>query len=173
MIRLATEEIGRQLQQKLRLLMSHYSIPNPDDWFSLALALARDHVPGLRVEPPLIEFEFAHEGGESFRGLVNAERKRGGRPAKWDFDRLDRLLAAVEAEKRKHGLSTDREALSRVAARGEWVRPPAHRGGQQNWIETLESRYHDAKRFRRLLADAEKLLADASMAANSGKSKGV
>src|SRR6266446_45055 len=33
---------------KLPLLMEHYKIPNEDDYFSLALALAKDWVPGFQ-----------------------------------------------------------------------------------------------------------------------------
>ena len=50
MIGLYNEAIEQKFLEKLRLLMEHYEILDKDDWFSLALSLAVDHVPGFRVD---------------------------------------------------------------------------------------------------------------------------
>jgi hypothetical protein len=145
--------------------MAHYSITDRDDWFRLAVALANDHVPGFHVEWPLVALPL------DFQGPVTIERKRVGRPTKWDFARWEQLLDAVEKEKARHGLRTDREALSRLARVGEWARPANHRGELQSWIETLEARLQDAKKLKRLLEQAENALKDIALAAeNSGNS---
>ena len=78
MIRLANEAIGERILEKLRLLMEHYSIPDKDDWFSLALALATDHVPGFQSEWPLIQLPVDWEGNPpvAFRGRLRSIEKR-------------------------------------------------------------------------------------------------
>lgn len=160
MTRLAVEAIARRVHEKLHLLMEYYSIPDKDDWFSLAVALARDHVPGFQWEWPLIELSVDWEGhsSSSFSGPVTINQKKVGRHKEWDSDRLERLLVAVEQEKAQHGVRTDREAISRLATRREWARAAAHRGDLQGWIETLEARLQDAKTFRRLVERAENKL---------------
>jgi hypothetical protein len=172
MIRLANA-IGERILEKLRLLMEHYSIPDKDDWFSLALALATDHVPGFQSEWPLIELPVDWEGNSrsSFSGPVTINRKKVGRHKKWDFDRLERLLVAVEQEKAQHGVRTDREAISRLARGREWAPPANYRGEFQGWIETLEARLQDAKRFRRLVEQAESNLK--ALLKNSGNPKQI
>jgi hypothetical protein len=170
MTRLAAEAVTRRVLEKLRFLMAHYSIADKDDWYHLAVALATDHVPGFQVEWPIVEVP------PDFQGPV-LERKRAGRPTEWDFDRLEQLLVAVEQEKARQGLSTDREALSQLAMRRrEWARPATHRGDRQSWIETLETRLQEAKKYKRLLEQAKNDLDDISRsiaAKNSGNSKRV
>ncbi len=178
MERLACEEINKQRFKKLHLLMDHYSIPNKDDWFSLAVALATDHVPGFQIEWPLVNLPLVvrrHRGRdrEVFSGPVLAKQKKVGRPASWDAERLERLLEDVEREKTRHNLKTDRETLSRLAMRGEWSRPATHRSTLATWIETLESRLQDAKKLRQLLNRAETGLKAAITASNSGSSKRI
>ena len=154
MERLACDAIYDELIKKLRLLMEHYSIPDKDDWFGLAVALATDHVPGFQIEWPLATF--SHDSPHFFSGpVVVSGKKKGGRPSKWDFDRLERLLSAVEKEKARHGIKTDREALSRLARRQEWSRTASHRGTADQWIKTLKSRLQDAKAFQRSMERAE------------------
>src|SRR5262249_25628281 len=84
---------------------------------------------------------------EGDHGLVRYATKTGRRP-EWTVERLNGLLIAVEAAKRKHGLSRDREALKVVAREKKWSPPPNHRRGLGPWIETLESRLQDAKRIK-------------------------
>src|SRR5262249_5930483 len=56
---------------------------------------------------------------------------------------------AVEEAKQRDGFSTDREALAVVMRESEWQPPANHRGDLKQWLETLESRLHDAKRIKR------------------------
>jgi hypothetical protein len=164
MERLACDAIHNELLRKLRLLMEHYGIANKDDWFSLAVALATDHVPGCQIEWPLVKLPPGFSGPV----IIPRARKKGGRPPEWDIHRLERLLSAVESEKARHAIETDREALSRLARRQEWSRPANHRGTLDQWIETLEARLQEAKRFRRLLQNAESGLREAIEERNSG-----
>ena len=151
MARLTEEAIGQELFQKLHLLMKHYSIPDPNDWFSLALALAVDHVPGFQVENNLgIE-----QIGLGIGLVVHTGHKKMGRPITWSVERLDELLDDVEKTKKRYGLERDREALSRIARLRKWASPANHRGDRSQWIETLESRLQEAKALRR---KANKLL---------------
>jgi hypothetical protein len=164
MERLACDAIHHELVKKLRLLMKHYGIADEGDWFRLAVALATDHVPGCQIECPLVGLPLG------FSGPVTTAKKKGGRPSKWGVDRLDSLLSAVETEKTRHGIKTDREALSRLARRQEWSRPATHRGTADQWIETLESRLQDGRTFQRLVEKAEEGLRAATLIAegNSG-----
>jgi hypothetical protein len=130
--------------EKLDLLMEHYAISDKTDFFHLALALAIDHVPGFRVDPPTaLRLEHGDWGA-----VLHGNKKGGGHT--WPPDRLDNLLDAVEEAKKKHGLSDDREALRVIMRnREKWGPPVNHRGTHEQWFETLESRLQDAKRNRR------------------------
>ena len=130
--------------EKLRFLMDHYGISDKADFFSLALALAIDHVPGFGIDPTPLRQEQISDGV----ALV-VQDNRTGRRLEWPPERLDSLLSAVEDAKRKHGLSTDREAIAVVARKGKWGRPANHKGHHEQWLETLESRLQDAKRSKR------------------------
>jgi hypothetical protein len=139
--------IREELVEKLALLMEHYEIADKDDFFGLALALAKDHVPGFRVvrNAPL---RLRHGNwGAVIRSNV-------GRRLTWTPDRLNRLLDAVEETKKKNSLSTDREALEVVALNRDWSRPANHRSDLKQWLETLESRLQDAKRLRPLSSNS-------------------
>jgi hypothetical protein len=151
MIRLTDEAITQKILGKLALLMKHYSISDPDDWFSLALALAVDHVPGFQVENTL----GVQQIDQGISLVVHAGRKKTGRPITWPFDRLEELFDDVEKTKKQFGLTQDREALSRIARHPKWSPPANHRGEWGQWIETLESRLQEAKALRR---NANKLL---------------
>jgi hypothetical protein len=151
MARLTHEVIAQKWFEKLNLLMKHYSIADPNDWFSLALALAVDHVPGFQVWNTL-GFEQIDQG---IRLVVHVGRKKTGRPMKWPVQRLDDLLNDVEKTKKQCGVKRDREALDRIARLRKWAPPANHRGERSQWIETLESRLQEAKALRR---NANKLL---------------
>jgi hypothetical protein len=144
MIRLTNEAIEQKFKEKLDLLMKHYSIPDREDWYSLALALAVDHIPGFQVENKL--------GLERIdRGIslvVHRGRKKVGRRNTWSVHRLDELLNDVEKTKRQFHLKRDREALSRIARLRKWAPPANHRGELGQWVETLESRLQEAKVLR-------------------------
>lgn len=109
---------------KMYLLLEHYRIERrePECWFVLALALAKDHVPGFQEELP------------------------AGRPSEWDSTKLTLLLLAVDQkmeERATAGLPcTLADACRFVAADRRFVgvfgrqgRPPAAR--------TLSNRYRD------------------------------
>ena len=135
------ERIEQGIEQaaikKLPLLMEHYKIPNKDDYFSLALALAKDWVPGFQVKPVAVKLDHGTWGAVI----------RDTKPTKWPPERLLKLLNAVAETKRKHALSKDREALKILMQKGEWSRP--YNRDEQKWLETLESRLQDAKREER------------------------
>jgi hypothetical protein len=176
MERLACDAIYSERMRKLHLLMEHYGIADKDDWFCLALALATDHIPGFQIEWPLVALSFVANPSEKelreagFSGPVTTAKKGGGRPSKWDFDRLEKLLSAVELEKAQYGVKTDREALLRLALRREWSRPATHRGTAEQWIKTLESRLQDGRAFQRRLDKAEAELQAVIAGRNSGNS---
>jgi len=138
------QAIDERRVEKLSLLMDHYGISDKADFFSLALALAIDHVPGFGIDPTPLRLEQISDGV----ALVVQDNKTGRR-LEWPPERLDSLLSAVEDAKRKHGLSTDREAIAVVARKGKWGRPANHKGNHEQWLETLESRLQDAKRSKR------------------------
>jgi hypothetical protein len=167
------QAINEEYQTKLNRLMEHYGIANKNDFSSLALALAIDHVPGFRIidpTPPRLE-KISDDG----LALVVQDNNRGRRLV-WTLERLNDLLTAVESTRRRHSRSTDREALLLVARHGNWLRPGNHRGSHEQWIETLESRLQDAKRIKRIADRDRKLLekiADELSGQNSGNPKPV
>jgi hypothetical protein len=130
--------IEQERIEKLPLLMEHYKIEGKDNYLSLALALAMDHVPGFQVKQTALKLNHGNWGA--------VIRANIGRPTIWPPERLDRLLNAVEETKRGRGLSEDREALKILMLRKEWSRPINR--GEQQWLETLESRLQDAKRIK-------------------------
>ena len=80
------DEVKRELLRKFVLLLKHYKIdphlPPEQVYFSLAVGLAFDHVPGLQIALP----------------------KRVGRPKRWDLEEARRLVAAVDAHKSSKGI---------------------------------------------------------------------
>ena len=123
------ESVNKQISEKLSLLMEFYGIAN-NDMRALALALATEHVPGFKVVP---------QGG-----------KKRGRKKIWDGPKLQALLQAVLTVKEKHHF-TDRQALHFLSKNNEyavtWGPPGSYRGSKRKWVETLESRLQDAKRY--------------------------
>jgi hypothetical protein len=70
MERLVSEAVGADLIKRLHLLMEHYDIAERDDWFSLALALAIDHVrPGFQIEWPLVAMRVDFEPTSDSKGF--------------------------------------------------------------------------------------------------------
>jgi hypothetical protein len=130
--------IEQEKIEKLPCLSEHYGI-DKDDYFSLALALAKDHVKGFQVVQAKLKLEHGNWGAVI----------RNTKPTIWPRDRPLGLLNNVEEEKQKPGCSTDREALRILMRKLEWSPPASHRGDMTQWLETLESRLQDAKRIRR------------------------
>jgi hypothetical protein len=150
MCRLRDEARANAETMKLSLLSEHYSLQH-GDFRALALALARDFVPGFQFKDPL---RYLRHPGPQFE-------ERSGRPTVWDTDRLLRLLNDVESLKTRESVN-DREALVRLARRKEWAAPERHRGDLHQWRETLESRLQDAKQLRRRVAKLEADFAELS-----------
>jgi hypothetical protein len=140
------EDLAQEEMKKLRLLFDHFGLA-VNDWKGLSLKLAQITIPGFRVLSHAIPIG----------GVTIGSEKKLGRPVEWDADRLDKLLAAVESIKAKFGL-TNREALARLAGTKKWGPPPTHRGHRDQWLETLESRHHDAKRLRKRADELENQL---------------
>jgi hypothetical protein len=144
-IEAANEEQQERIEQgfeqaainKLPLLMEHYKIPNEDDYFSLALALAKDWVPGFQVTTVRVKLRHGTWGAVI----------RDTKPTKWPPERRLKLLNAVAETKQKYALSKDRDALKILMRKKEWSRPCNR--DEQKWLETLESRLQDAKREER------------------------
>jgi hypothetical protein len=147
------QAIEKEYFTKLDLLMDDYGIADKADFFNLALALAIEHVPGFRLDPPPLELK---EIGEGIQLVLQGGNERG-RPLEWTPDRLHSLLSAVEEAKKKHGISSDRKALEIIAQNDEWRRPARHRGGPAQWRKTLENRLHDARRSKEALSFPRKL----------------
>jgi hypothetical protein len=131
--------IKQEMIEKLPLLFQHYRIPDKDDYFSLAFALAMDYVPGFQVKQTALKLKHGNWGA--------VIRDNIGAPVKWPRERLLRLLNAVEEPMQKGEFSTEREALQFLMLKG--FGRPDDRRDEKKWLETLESRLHDAKRIRR------------------------
>jgi hypothetical protein len=115
------DSFAREWKRRFELLYQVYSIdpadPNADR--RLALRLARHHVPGLQFD-------------------LNPHP--GGRPKKWDEQRLAELAIAVDDLKEKQGASTDKEACGRLMSGkhgSDWGRPPSYRRDQDSWRNHL------------------------------------
>jgi hypothetical protein len=159
MSRLRDEGRAQVESSKLELLAKHYGVP-PDDFRALALAIARDLIPGFQFIDPLRPL--------TSWGPQYEEKLKTGRPGSWDFDRLEELLNEVNAVK-KSSSATDREALARLARKRKWGPPANHRGGSGKWLETPESRLQDAKKQERMTANALELFMEC-VTSNSEKS---
>jgi hypothetical protein len=129
------DSVDKQIAEKLSLLMEFYGIANKNDMGALALALANEHVPGFKVVP---------QGG-----------KKRGRKKMWDGPKLQALLQAVVTVKEKHRFR-DRQALHFISENDQyaatWGPPVSYRGSKLQWVETLESRLQDAKRYDAFVA---------------------
>ena len=132
-IEAANEEQQERIEQgfeqaainKLPLLMEHYKIPNEDDYFSLALALAKDWVPGFQVKTVRVRLTHGTWGAVI----------RDTKPTKWPPERRLKLLNAVAETKQNYALSKDREALKILMRKKEWSRPynRTNRNGSKRW----------------------------------------
>src|SRR5262249_25423218 len=121
---LASEHEPRS-RLNLRLLCRHYSLPE-DDYEGLALNLAIQHEPGFRV----VDRQIAGSP-PGFSGPVRIREgvltdARTGRPVGWDPEKLLQLLEAVQAERKRPDVTTDLDALKRLARTKHWGPPPTH-----------------------------------------------
>ena len=140
--------IKKEYLVKLDLLMDEYGITDKTDFFSLALALAIEHLPSFKIDATPLRLEGDDQGPQ----FVVQDNNRG-RPTKWSPRPLNNLLNAVEEIKEKDSLSTDDEALSRLARRVKWSRPANQR--REQWLKTLKNRLAEARRCARLVRIAE------------------
>ena len=146
------KEVVAARREKLKLLLRRYSLAE-DDFEGLALALAIEHEPGFQVDRQIAQAPFGFEGAVRIRDGKHIDKPRR-HPVQWPVERLSELLEAVEAEKKKSGLTKDLDALKRLASQRQW-RPPANhrskssRGESAAWVRTLQSRLHDAKKLKR------------------------
>ena len=132
----------------MTLLMKHYDIRDRTDMSALALALASAHVPGFKIVPETTTTK--------------------GRKRKWDGLRLQELFETVNMLKSKQHL-TEKAALKFMVNAEQYAavwRPPLrHKGSKQQWIETLESRLQDAKRYVRRIETLKTIGKDTDAAA--------
>jgi hypothetical protein len=178
---LHAQAVDQARVEKLGLLLRHYELADGDR-HDLALKLAIEHEPGFQVDRQIastkmqpgsyvfpsdivsqigvevLDCVFANGPSGGF-GLV---RVRDGeivdppqrRPLEWSVRRLNELLEAVRAEKKKFGLRKDLEALERLSRQKKWRPPSNHRsrsprGEEAAWLRTLQSRLGDAKKLKR------------------------
>jgi hypothetical protein len=128
--RKAKQRVNEKLLQKMSLLMKRFKIADEGDAASLAWALAFEHVPGFKIVP---------------------ERKaKRGRKKDWHGGKLRALHDAVQSVKQRHKFN-DRQALKFISNNSQWSEiwgpPSGYKGSSKQWIETLESRLQDAKRY--------------------------
>jgi hypothetical protein len=169
-LNLAVEHEPRSLHGKLRRLCRRYSLAE-NDYEGLALNLAIQHEPGFRVVDRQITSLPLTRLPPGFSGPVRIKDgvlvyKRTGRPIDWPPERFLQLLEAVQTERKISGLTKDIDALSRLARKKEWAPPSTHRsksprGESDAWVRTLQSRLNDAKKFKRQLDFAERMLKEA------------
>jgi hypothetical protein len=140
-------------REKLKLLLRRYSLAE-DDFEGLALALAIEHEPGFQVDRQIAQapLEFEGVGVVRIKDGKHIDKPRR-RPVQWPVERLLQLLEAVEAEKKKTRLTTDLDALKRLARQKGWEPPALHRSNSPRgkfdaWVRTLQSRLHDAKKLK-------------------------
>jgi hypothetical protein len=136
--RKAEHDVNQKLLKKMSLLKKHFEITDQSDAAALAWALAFKHVPGFKI--------------------IQEEKAKRGRKKEWHGDKLHALYDAVQSLKSKHRF-TDRQALTfmsndRSKFASIWGPPKVYRGSPKQWVETLESRLQDAKRY---VADIESL----------------
>jgi hypothetical protein len=153
-------------QRNLRLLCRRYSLAE-NDYERLALSLAIQHEPGFRVvDRQITSLLLTNTAAPGFSGPVLIKDgvliyERTGRPIDWPSERLLQLLEAVQTERKRSGVTKDLDALRRLARGKEWAPPPNHRGEFGAWVSTLQSRLHDAKKFKRQLDYNERTLEEA------------
>jgi len=123
-------DLHQKLLKKMSLLMKHFEIADESDVPALAWALALKHVPGFKIIPE--------------------EKAKRGRKKEWHGGKLQALYDVVQSLKSKHGF-TDRQALKFLSNGPEfasaWRPTKDYRGSPKQWVETLESRLQDAKRY--------------------------
>jgi len=114
--------LADQVGERLALLFAHYGVTDVNDWAKLALALAIDHVPGLRIRE---------------------QRKKSGPRKFWSDERYCELLAAVERLKLEKGCG-DSEACKILATSSKFAKA-AWNGRTKQTKRSLETRLSEAR----------------------------
>ena len=124
----AGQRVEQKLLEKISLLMKHYGITDENDTTALAWELAFNHVPGFKTVPEV--------------------HTKKGRKKVWHGGKLRELYDIVQSVKEQHKFN-DRQALKFVSKQYAefWGPPKSYQGSKQQWVETLESRLQDAKRY--------------------------
>ncbi len=134
--------------EKLNSLMERYGI-EAGDYFSLALRLAIEYVPGF----PKFKLEHGTYG--------KVMRDKGGRKAWWTPEKRDELISDVDRVKKKYGFSTDNDAIKHLAKAGKWARQSSRDPDKR--LKTLKNTLAEARTIRRrvdqLNAEADRLRA--------------
>jgi hypothetical protein len=132
------EVLGARMPEKIYLLFKHYKIDPSDEqscWRELALQLAFDHVPGLRLRPAFLS--------------------KVGRKPTWKTGLGDELVRAVQDVKSQTGMGTQ-DAIRKL-------QEDKPRTWGRYTIQNLGARYKEAKRgqerFRRRVEKARRLRA--------------
>jgi hypothetical protein len=141
----ASAAVERQIEGKIKALLKHHKIGGRD-MEALARALAKTHVPGFKV-------------------LVDSGGQKRGRKTLWDGPKLTALYRDVEEVKTPQR-RTDRQALTFLVKNDpdRWGPPKGYRHRERQWIETLESRLQDAKRYDRFVESLPDLLIELARA---------
>jgi hypothetical protein len=128
-----------EYMRRVHLLLDHYRIPpdSPNCWFDLALKLAEEHVPGLRVSRAGRTLKMTPN--DRLRKMIEAPKR--GRPRTVTDQSDDFLVYAVDREKSNHSKKAD----------GEDVRPPAKTDKEA--LLRLEARHLKKKGKRESLAN--------------------
>lgn len=125
----------------LNALAQYYGVP-AGDYFSLALQLAINYVPGFP------RFKLKHG---TYGAVV---RDKGGRPTEWTPEQLDELITDVDRAKKQHGFATDDEALRHLTQK--WARPP-RQDDLSKWVKQLKNKLGRARRIRRVVDELQGL----------------
>jgi hypothetical protein len=126
--------------ENLDRLMKEYGIEE-GDYFTLALRLAIDYVPGF----PRFKLEHGDYG--------KVMRDKGGRRVFWTAKKLDQLLTDVEVAKKERGFCTDAAALKYLAKSEKWARMADR--DLDGWLKVLKNSLALAKKIR---LEADRLL---------------
>jgi hypothetical protein len=149
--KITTEIVTEISIEKLERLREGYGI-EPGDYFSLAMRLAIDYVPGFP------KFKLHH--GDWGKVM----RDKGGRLPDWTPDKRDELIADVDRVKKEYRFATDDEALKHLTKSGKWARQAGR--DPNKWRKTLKNMLSKARSEQRIInrldAEADHWLAELS-----------
>jgi len=132
--KITTEIVTEDSIEELNRLGEKYGV-EPGDYFSLAMRLAIDYVPGF----PKYKLHHGDYG--------KVMRDKGGRPTDWTPDRHYELMADVDRAKKKYGFATDDEAVKHLTKSGKWARQPGR--DLDKWRKTLKNMLGSARKVQR------------------------